>query len=191
MSKKHKRDWIGDLFLLFDCCRFIRFICNLLGGFDLCEVSMIAVFDLDSTTIDSSHRQLTSKGGTVNLENWRTHTREQILKDKELPLASYMRDCISNPRMRVWICTSRTLKNADYEMLEKHGLDKADVILSRKEGDSRNDVEFKMAKIRPLLNLPQIREMRKTFFDDRQDIRDSMETLGFICPPPHSWYWYL
>ena len=108
---------------------------------------MIAVFDLDSTTIDSSHRQLTSKGGTVNLENWRTHTREQILKDKELPLASYMRDCISNPRMRVWICTSRTLKNADYEMLEKHGLNKADVILSRKEGDSRNDVEFKMAKI--------------------------------------------
>ena len=152
---------------------------------------MIAVLDLDSTTIDSSHRQLTSKGGTVNLENWRTHTRAQILKDKELPLASYMRDCISNPRMRTWICTSRTLKNADYEMLEKHGLNKADVILSRKEGDSRNDVEFKMAKIKPLLNLPQIREMRKTFFDDRQDIRDSMETLGFICPPPHSWYWYL
>ena len=76
-------------------------------------------------------------------------------------------------------------------MLEKHGLNKADVILSRKEGDSRNDVEFKMAKIKPLLNLPQIREMRKTFFDDRQDIRDSMETLGFICPPAHSWYWYL
>ena len=48
-----------------------------------------------------------------------------------------------------------------------------------------------MAKIKPLLNLPQIREMRKTFFDDRQDIRESMETLGFICPPPHSWYWYL
>ena len=52
---------------------------------------MIAVFDLDGTVIDSSNRALINEQGGINLENWRTHTREQILGDKPKPLIKYMR----------------------------------------------------------------------------------------------------
>ena len=76
-------------------------------------------------------------------------------------------------------------------MLAKHGLADVDVILSRKEGDNRNDVEFKKAKLSPRLNLPHIKKTQKLLFDDREDIREMAERLGFTAPPPHSWSWYL
>ena len=55
---------------------------------------MIAVFDLDGTVLDSSHRALINEKGGINIKEWRSHTAEQILNDSELPLADYMRFCI-------------------------------------------------------------------------------------------------
>ena len=150
---------------------------------------MIVVFDLDGTTIDSSHRALTNEQGGINLENWRSHTAEQILQDTELPLAQYMRECIATPKMRVWICTPRNLSGADRELLRRLGLH-ADVILSRDKNDNREDVPYKIAKIRKRLNLPSVKESEKLFFDDRADIRSAMSELGFICPAPHLWNLY-
>ena len=151
---------------------------------------MIAVFDLDGTVLDSSHRALINEQGGINIEEWRTHTREQILKDSELPLAQFMRECISNPSVRVWICTSRNLSGADYELLERLGLRGADLILSRDKNDNREDVSYKLAKIRKRLNLPSIRRREKIFFDDRADIRQAMKGLGFTTPAPHMWFLY-
>ncbi len=150
---------------------------------------MIAVFDLDGTVIDSSHRALTDSGGAINLENWRSHTAEQILQDSELPLARYMRECITNPKIRVWICTSRSLSEADRELLARLGLI-PDLILSRDKNDNREDVPYKLAKIRKRLNLPSVRKSEKLFFDDRADIREAMRGEGFICPAPHLWNLY-
>ena len=151
---------------------------------------MIAVFDLDGTVLDSSHRALLNEQGGINIEEWRTHTREQILNDSELPLISYMRDCISNPSVRVWICTSRNLSRADYELLENLGIRGADLILSRDRNDNREDVAYKIAKIRGKLNLPSVRKRERVFFDDRADIRQAMGKLGFVCPAPQFWGLY-
>ena len=112
----------------------------------------IAVFDLDGTVIDSSHRALTNEEGGINIENWRTHTREQILKDRELPLISFMRECIKHKATRTWICTSRTLSKADYDLLDNLGIRGADLSLSRDENDTREDVPYKLAKIKKRLN---------------------------------------
>ena len=151
---------------------------------------MIAVFDLDGTVIDSSHRALTNENGGINIENWRTHTREQILNDSELPLISYMRDCIKNPSVRVWVCTSRNLSRADYDLLDNLGIRGADIILSRDKNDNREDVPYKIAKIRGKLNLPSVRKRERVFFDDRADIRQAMARLGFTCPAPQFWGLY-
>ena len=151
---------------------------------------MIAVFDLDGTVLDSSHRALLNEQGGINIEEWRTHTREQILNDSEFPLISYMRDCIENPSVRVWICTSRNLSRADYELLENLGIRGADLILSRDRNDNREDVAYKIAKIRGKLNLPSVSKRERVFFDDRADIRQAMGKLGFVCPAPQFWGLY-
>ena len=151
---------------------------------------MIAVFDLDGTVLDSSHRALINEQGGINIEEWRTHTREQILNDSELPLAQFMRECISNPSVRVWICTSRNLSRADRDLLNRLGIGGADLILSRDKNDNREDVSYKLAKIRKRLNLPSVKQREKIFFDDRADIRKAMSELGFITPAPQYWFLY-
>ena len=151
---------------------------------------MIAVFDLDGTVLDSSHRALINEQGGINIENWRTHTREQILGDVELPLAQFMRDCIADKNIRVWICTSRNLAEPDMELLEKLGIRGADLILSRDKKDNREDVSYKLAKIKKRINLPSVKQREKIFFDDRADIRKAMSELGFITPAPQYWFLY-
>lgn len=151
---------------------------------------MIAVFDLDGTVLDSSHRALINDDGGINIKEWRTHTAEQILKDSELPLADYMRFCIASPKIRTWICTSRHLQNADRLLLQRLGLYDVDLILSRDENDNREDVPYKLAKVGKYLNLPNVKKMAKLFFDDREDIRKAMKQKGFDCPSPHYWNYY-
>ena len=151
---------------------------------------MIAVFDLDGTVIDSSHRALINERGGINIEEWRTHTREQILNDSELPLAQFMRDCIADSNIRVWICTSRNLAEPDMELLEKLGIRGADLILSRDKKDNREDVSYKLAKIKKRINLPSVKTRERIFFDDRADIRQAMRKLGFITPSPQYWFLY-
>ena len=151
---------------------------------------MIAVFDLDGTVLDSSHRALINENGGINIENWRSHTAEQILNDSELPLADYMRFCISSPEIRTWICTSRHLQDADKLLLKRLGLWNVDLVLSRDENDNREDVPYKLAKIGKYLNLPNVKKMVKIFFDDREDIRKAMKKKGFDCPSPHYWNYY-
>ena len=150
----------------------------------------IAVFDLDGTVIDSSHRALTNEKGGINIENWRTHTREQILNDKELRSFRLCEILQANPNIRTWICTSRNLSRADRDLLDNLGIRGADLILSRDRNDNREDVPFKLAKIKKRINLPSIRGREKIFFDDRADIRKAMSELGFTCPAPQYWFLY-
>ena len=52
----------------------------------------IYIFDLDGTTIDSSHRFTGTAEGKVNLAKWiEDSTRENIFKDTLLPLAKFMK----------------------------------------------------------------------------------------------------
>ena len=49
---------------------------------------MLFIFDLDGTTIDSSHRQNTLPDGSLNLDAWvRNNTPEKIARDSLLPMA--------------------------------------------------------------------------------------------------------
>ena len=53
-------------------------------------IKQISIFDLDGTTIDSSHRQVTDSKGNLDLNKWfENATPSKIFKDKVLP--SFMR----------------------------------------------------------------------------------------------------
>ena len=77
----------------------------------------------------------------------------------------------------VWICTARNMKKADFDFLAFHGLN-AKIILSRKEGDFRNDAELKTAKLKRLFNLKQFQGMEKIMFDDNKIIRKELQKIG-------------
>ena len=77
----------------------------------------------------------------------------------------------------VWICTARNMKKADFDFLAFHGLN-AKIILSRKEGDFRNDQDLKTAKLKRLFNLKQFQGMEKIMFDDNKIIRKELQKIG-------------
>ena len=53
----------------------------------------IAIFDLDGTVIDSSHRTPNKPDGTLDLEGYfELRTRKNIFKDTLLPLAEKMKE---------------------------------------------------------------------------------------------------
>ena len=91
---------------------------------------MLYIFDLDDTTVDSSHRQ-----GAI-LDEWkRLNTPANIAMDKPMALAHTLRWAKKNPRHTTMICTSRVLGDADVDWLHKHDM-LADYILHRAEGDN-------------------------------------------------------
>ena len=98
----------------------------------------IFIFDLDGTTIDSSHRFTGTAEGKVDLAKWiEDSTRENIFKDTLLPLAKFMKS-LMRQNANVWICTARNMKQDDFDFLAYHGI-KAKTILCRKDGDHRAD----------------------------------------------------
>jgi hypothetical protein len=84
--------------------------------------TMIMIFDLDHTVIDSSHRQLTLPDGSLDLAHWIENcTREKIFGDSLLPLADVMRRYYAEGHTVV-VCTARVVSQHDLDFLAHHGL---------------------------------------------------------------------
>ena len=126
-----------------------------------CNLKTLYIWDLDGTTIDSSHRALTNSKGALIWITGEIIQLRQILQDSPTELTPFMKKCIADKNAVNWICTSRVLSAADYRLIDRLGI-RTSVILSRDEGDNREDVPYKMAKVKRRLNLPTIPKRRSS-----------------------------
>jgi phosphoglycolate phosphatase-like HAD superfamily hydrolase len=134
------------------------------------------IFDLDGTTVDSSHRL-----GDGSLEYWRTHnTPENIRQDSPLPLAEQLKQAIADGLDCV-ILTSRVMGRADYAWLERHGM-KAPLILNRAPTDDRPAGEYKLARLRELAKARRMTwaDIRDSvvLWDDDADVKITLRGAG-------------
>jgi len=146
-------------------------------------IKNILIFDLDGTTIDSSHRQATKPDGTLDLAHWfENATPEKIFQDKLLPLSQQMhKRCKAGDY--VIICTARTLQDADFEYLQNHGLC-VDKIIYRPKGNMTPDAELKSKQLSQLFNLKQFKNKNKVMFDDAPSVRSSLRKIGISVVHP-------
>ena len=138
----------------------------------------IFIFDLDDTVIESNHRA-TFKADSLqlDLDAWRRDsTRENIMKDSLLPLANFMRECISNPNTFVWVCTARNMSKADHDFLAENGLT-PNLVLSRQLDDDTADDILKRKMISKLLNLKPFKDCETIFFDDKPKNLQALENI--------------
>jgi hypothetical protein len=138
------------------------------------------IFDLDGTVIDSSHRREYNADGTLDINAWRKCTRDMIMRDSLLPLASVMRELIASNKM-VAICTSRVLNETDWEYLEMHQI-LPRIIISRVEGDTTPDAEFKTRELQWSFGAGLL--MQSQMWEDMPDIRASVSKLGVYALDP-------
>ncbi len=96
---------------------------------------MLYIYDLDDTTVDSSHRQRKNADGSIDLAHWfANNTPDKIAQDSLLPLAEHLQQ--RNKRGdATMVCTSRQMTEADYQFLKDKKINPA-FILSRKHGDN-------------------------------------------------------
>ena len=139
------------------------------------------IFDLDGTTVDSSHRL----GET--LADWRRmNTPANIMQDKPLPLAEQLRQAIRDGLDCV-ILTSRVMGINDKNWLHFHGL-MAPLVLSRHPSDTRPAGEYKLAKmaelaIRKRISMADLKASA-VLWDDDDDVQKTLRGAGFRVIDP-------
>jgi FMN phosphatase YigB (HAD superfamily) len=143
----------------------------------------IAIFDLDETIIDSSHRTPNKPDGTLDLDRYfALKNRESIMRDTLLPLAETFKR-LDRSENYVVICTARAMNQDDLDYLAMHGL-VAHKLLCRPLDGSENHIKdgiLKRRKIQRLRNLKQFAGKPVVMFDDAVPVIREMRRIGVIC----------
>ena len=125
----------------------------------------VLVFDLDQTVVDSSHRTPLLNGkvdvvGYVSLQ-----TKENVYKDKILPLGNLMKDKFTDNY--IVVCTARVMKKYDYEFLKDNGLQYHEIF-------ERGNVPSNIAQLGDgdykMKCLKKYRHINYTFYDDSDEV---------------------
>lgn len=140
----------------------------------------LAIFDLDGTVIDSSHRHAALPCGNVDLVHWvENSTPEKIFRDSLLPLISTMRD-FHRQAVPIIICTARVLKRADYQFFIVKNIP-FNYVLSRPKGCTTPDGELKAMQLSRLFRRTGIAARDCVMYDDNPAVLKAVNQLGVKC----------
>ena len=128
----------------------------------------IHVYDCDGVLVDTAHRYRNKPDGTIDLDYWiANRTRENIAKDKILPLAkNYLDDCI-NPEIFTILCTSRVYNALDIEFIIGR-LGAPDKLLMRPVDNMEGDAALKAKQLLRIFNLIQFQKLPRTLWEDNK-----------------------
>ena len=132
----------------------------------------IVIFDLDETIVDSSHRTPNNPDGTLDLNGYFLNkTRENIFKDKLLPLANKMKEMYDSGYFHIVVCTARHMDADDFDFMEFHGLKYHEIFhrgnVRKPHHTGLPDAAFKTKQLKKYKNTPY------TFYDDAAPIIDT------------------
>ena len=147
-------------------------------------IKQISIFDLDGTTIDSSHRQVTLPNGNLDIANWlENSTPSKIFADKVLPLSLQIRRRQKKGDYVV-VHTARNMSYADYEFLMENGIC-PNKIISRPIGNNTADGVLKRKQLSSLFNLKPFKQARKVMFDDNLEVKKEVSKIGVTVFNPN------
>lgn len=148
----------------------------------------IAIYDMDGTIVDSSHRYrtITHVNGDVSIDlpYWRDN-EYKAMSDGLLPLATqYMLD-IASPDIYVIIATARILHNPDKQFIREI-LGLPDYIISRGISDIRSGKELKIKGLQKFFNLIPFQGIDAVFYEDNihylKAVCDHFQIRGVYIP---------
>lgn len=147
----------------------------------------IAIYDMDGTIVDSSHRYrtITENGITrIDLEYWRDN-EYRAMDDGLLPLASqYMADLTCRDTFTI-IATARVMNEPDWQFV-REVLGMPNYFISRKNGDSQSGKTLKIKGLQKLANLRQFNMSSAVFYEDNIDylkaVCDHFKCRGVYIP---------
>lgn len=148
---------------------------------------MIAIYDMDGTIVDSSHRYRTMMVNGVekiDLEYWRAN-EYRAMEDGLLPLAEQYRLDIADPKVFVIIATARIIRERDMQFIREI-LGMPDHIISRNVGDNRSGATLKIKGLQRFFNLKQFKLADAVFYEDNvqylKAVCDHFQIRGVYIP---------
>lgn len=147
----------------------------------------VAIYDMDGTIVDSSHRYRTMTVNGVekiDLEYWRAN-EYRAMEDGLLPLATQYRADIANPDVFVIIATARIIRERDMQFITEI-LGMPDYIISRGVTDNRSGAVLKIKGLQRFFNLRQFRLADAVFYEDNvsylKAVCDHFQIRGIYIP---------
>ena len=133
-------------------------------------IRRIAIYDMDGTIVDSSHRYRTVKDENgiekIDLQFWRDN-EHRAMDDGLLPMVEQYRKDLRDEACYVIIATARVMGDADWRFVREI-LGEPNYFIHRKPGDTRSGGLLKINGLRKFFNLKNFREawQNAIFYED-------------------------
>jgi FMN phosphatase YigB (HAD superfamily) len=127
----------------------------------------IAIYDMDGTIVDSSHRYrtITENGITrIDLKHWRDN-EYRAMEDGLLPLAEQYRLDLVDPKVYTIIATARIMNKPDWQFVNEI-LGAPDYLISRKPDEVISGSALKIRGLQKFFNLKQFHPSKAVFYED-------------------------
>lgn len=142
----------------------------------MAKITKLAIYDMDGTIVDSSHRYRTivdESGERIDLDHWRQN-EHRALDDGLLPLAEQYKKDLADPHAFVIIATARVMNAPDWEFVYKN-LGMPDYFISRKPGDTQSGKTLKIGGLAKFFNLKNFQDAEAVFYED------NVQYLKAVC----------
>ena len=145
-------------------------------GFKMAKINRVAIYDMDGTIVDSSHRYRTiidQNGERIDLGYWQQNAH-LAMEDKLLPLFKQYRADLADENCYVIIATARVMFDNDWEFVNEI-LFAPDYFISRKEGDTQSGTTLKINGLAKFFNLVNFKDADFVFYED------NVQYLKAVC----------
>lgn len=133
----------------------------------MAKIKRVAIYDMDGTIVDSSHRYRTivdDKGERIDLDYWREN-EYRAMDDKLLPMAAQYHADLADPECYVIIATARVMNAPDWQFV-REVLGEPDYFISRRAGDTQSGKTLKINGLARFFNLVNFKGADFVFYED-------------------------
>ena len=130
-------------------------------------IKRVAIYDMDGTIVDSSHRYRTiidDNGERIDLDYWREN-EYRAMQDGLLPMFEQYQKDLNDPECYTIIATARVMNAPDWQFVNEI-LGMPDYFISRNEGDSQSGKTPKINGLAKFFNLLNFKNADFVFYED-------------------------
>ncbi len=130
-------------------------------------IKRVAIYDMDGTIVDSSHRYRTitdENGERIDLDYWREN-EYRAMEDGLLPMFEQYQKDLNDPNCYTIIATARVMNAPDWQFVNEI-LGMPDYFISRNSGDSQSGKTLKINGLAKFFNLVNFKDADFVFYED-------------------------
>lgn len=153
----------------------------------MAKITRVAIYDMDGTIVDSSHRYRTitdENGERIDLDHWREN-EYRAMDDGLLPMFKQYQNDLNDENCYVIIATARVMNEPDWRFV-KEILGEPDYFISRPKDSDISGKTLKINGLAKFFNLVTFKDADFVFYEDNisylKAVCDRFDIRGVYVP---------